>query len=574
MTTSAFNRRLISTICMSAILAVFLAVAAEAEELPVAPPGAKVYFRDSFMRENPEAGEWSVLSGEWSFDRAGKPGISANPFSLRGMADEDGFIVVGYKWWRDYIFGASIRTCAIYGRIGVISSFRDTNNYIFFGFDEAEGIVLYQVAGGKKQLLASRESFPVPHQWYKLRILVKGKKVYATIDGRLVFTHALSDLTCGKGGIHISAVAGRGVTVDDCEAMTVEQTAEDIAKLARNGFEKLFQQDRLTTNLFPQYFTQDSLMRKWASADADWLPYDLKEPDEGEGNAVADHFTYPLPIFNDLALHVKFPGDDRAAQIIGMTFEDEDERGDIVFAAVMTARSGKATARVVDARGNEIMPSGRCPAPVIPSALCGRFSVTFDTGKHIERFESGVAQKVFKNGLRVLLTQGTQAIAKIGHIAIDSSSVIEESFFRAPSQWMTVYGRWEIAARWSCSPQYTYLSSWDRATSQLYSKHRFGGKVYAECWLSPKMTSFRWPGYLPLQWFSMSLPDEAGDLSRGLTAAVCYPDSQHMSVLSNGKTLESLRIADDMKPWSLHELVVPYEPASRRPVNANEDEHR
>ena len=56
----------------------------------------------------------------------------------------------------------------------------------------------------------------------------------------------------------------------------------------------------------------------------------------------------------------------------------------------------------------------------------------------------------------------------------------------------------------------------------------------------------RGPMYYPLQWFSLSNPTDAGDLSTGYTCAIATPDSSTMSLFYNGKVVDKMFLHAEM----------------------------
>jgi len=53
--------------------------------------------------------------------------------------------------------------------------------------------------------------------------------------------------------------------------------------------------------------------------------------------------------------------------------------------------------------------------------------------------------------------------------------------------WFAQCGRWEIAPRWSCSPEWTWLAGFDPHLASIRTKERFAGDVRADFHLAAQM---------------------------------------------------------------------------------------
>ncbi|MDZ7816471.1 MAG: hypothetical protein U5N86_10880 [Planctomycetota bacterium] len=517
------------------------------------PAGAKIYFRDTFQREKPEEGEWTRVCGQWDFDKKAKPGVSANPFSVVGSSPDRAILVTGYDWWQNYYFNGALRTPPIFNTFGAVHSFRGNGNYIFFGFSSADGLVLRLYQNGSFVTLASKDSFPVPYQWYDIGIAVHGKTVFAMMDRRLVFTSELPYKTCGRAGVIVTGAPDYGMTVDDCGATSLQRELESVKADSENGFTGLFAQDILGKKKFPAFFEYDHLMRKWASNEADWHPYMQPEPKEGEQPAEPERYTYPMPLFNDVSMQLKFPDVAREPSIALYTYEQEKE-GELLCRFSFTVENNAYTAVLTDRSNRERF--RKADYLKLEDKLQLFFDdkgVTFGKPNGEKTFvELPGLRKPFEDGVRVVINRWTYEISKFGFYNVVSSGLFEDTFYQSPSNWLTPYGNWQIAWRWACNPRYTYLSSWDRMSSQLYSKHRFGGNMHVELWFSPKMASLARPSYYPVRWFSISMPQEAGDFSRGYTCAIGSPGSKDFSLYRDGRSVASKKLKGGMTGSALH----------------------
>ncbi|MFA4986743.1 MAG: hypothetical protein WC712_09185 [Candidatus Brocadiia bacterium] len=545
-----------SLVVTALIISLSLPVPGVAEEvvqptLPVNRPGAEIFFRDSFMREKADNGDWTHVSGEWSLDEAAIPGVSANPFSLRGKSPMDALAVTGEFWWRSYAFKASLRTPPVYSRFGVVAAYRDPGEYLFFGFSEKEGMILELATGGKRYILSKTPSFPVPYQWYSFALAFKGKMAWCVVDERMVIEAAMPIEICGKAGIMVRGAADFGVTVDDCAASGLPEDPAQAAASAKDGLQSLFSEDRLIRRRFPTYFTDDKLMRQWASSEADWLAY-IPPPNAWNQSTEATWYSYALPIFNDASFAFEFASKVQKTRLIVLPYRDDGPAKALIDLTI-AARDTTFEVTLSDSAGTSIG-----AFPNFPFCKLMRVYADGDTVTLRHEFAPPTVLKIpglgdlLKDGARMVISEDGYAMASSGGLNLCSGSLIDETFNDAPSSWMTVYGNWDIGVRWACSPQYTYLTSSDRMTSQLYSKHLFGGKIYCDAYLSEKMITYRWPSYYDLQWFSLSIPDSAGDFSKGVTGAAAYPTPEELSLFVNGRRTANAKVEEKMDPWSLH----------------------
>ncbi len=518
--------------------------------LPPYPDGAVIHFRDSFMRENPAEGEWRNICGNWQFDSAAKPGVSANPFSLNGKSPQEALLITGEPWWRNYIFGAALRTPPIYSKFGVITCRRANDDFVFFGFSSQSGVHLSHTTGSTTNVLASRTDFAMPYQWYSLSLAVHGKTVYAHIDGRLVFEAELPYETCGPAGVFVEGTEDFGMTVDDCYALSLTGTSEEVAADARDGFDGHFRSVNISKQHYPSFFEQDPIMRKWASAEADWLPILPVEQESGAAVKPTE-FAYAIPVFNEFTIEWRITEKAGLSCISVHSYNPTGslDKNAMEVGVARVPQGYLVSTRPVNGKANETI------VPFFEPSIRLHFeeqTILVTAGSKVQKIDAPWLPAKLKDGVQLTIPSETLAFMKAGNFFFYSSSIVEESFYEAPTNWLTVYGNWEIGSRWACSPQFTYLSSWDPMTSQLYSKHLYSGKMCADVWMSARMHSFRHPEYNPFQWFSVSLPDEAGDFSTGLTAAIAYPTPNEMTVFVNGKATAKAEIKEDMKPKSLH----------------------
>ncbi|MFA4986348.1 MAG: hypothetical protein WC712_07170, partial [Candidatus Brocadiia bacterium] len=539
------------------ILAVFLLclVSAFSEDipqpqLPKAPAGATIYMRDSFMRERPEEGEWKQISGAWESDDAAKPGVSAHQFSMRGRAEKEALTVIGEQWWRDYAFAASLRTPPMYTSFGLVSCYRGQDEKCFFGFTAADGLVLEMTTGGRVFRLASARRFPIPYQWYWFALAIKGRKAWAVLDGKLVFEAELPVETCGRGGISAVGVMEYGVTVDDCSATSIQGSDAEVGAEAGRGFSKFFRDERLMLRRFPEEFATDRLMQKWASCAADWELYNPDGVDPGSISPEEALYSYTMPIYNDFSLSI---GTALAGRVRILLMPNAAAPAKPRKVWELRMDSGNTLAVSLAGTTGAAIVEYPAPLPRTVRIHMAGDEIAVDADKVQTGSVTVPGQAaVLKEGARILICARGLEVAKASALFTYSDSILDETFCNAPANWLMVYGNWEVGSRWLCTPKWTYLASWDRMSSQLYSKAAFGGKVYCDVLVSPKMNSLRYPNYYPLRWFTLSFPRIPGDFSTGLSAVVGYPSQQDICLFYNGRQVAAGRAAFDLTPVTIH----------------------
>ena len=72
-------------------------------------------------------------------------------------------------------------------------------------------------------------------------------------------------------------------------------------------------------------------------------------------------------------------------------------------------------------------------------------------------------------------------------LAVEAPTVRTYTFAEAPVDWFAQCGRWEIAPRWSCSPEWTWLAGSDPSIASIRTKERFVGDVRADCFVAAQM---------------------------------------------------------------------------------------
>ncbi|MEK7271177.1 MAG: hypothetical protein AAB215_09595, partial [Planctomycetota bacterium] len=79
--------------------------------------------------------------------------------------------------------------------------------------------------------------------------------------------------------------------------------------------------------------------------------------------------------------------------------------------------------------------------------------------------------------------------------SLDAEWAFDEIFARAPADWWTPSGNWEVTSRWACEPELNFFSASGPRLSLAATKASFGPDVSVRVSLAPRMQVRRYPGY-------------------------------------------------------------------------------
>ena len=102
-------------------------------------------------------------------------------------------------------------------------------------------------------------------------------------------------------------------------------------------------------------------------------------------------------------------------------------------------------------------------------------------------------------------------------VLVSSPNVYQYSFTRAPTEWRSFEGIWEISNRWTCDPRWSFFSgrSVKDEVVALWSKRLFKGDVTVEFYIGPKMDPRRGSKYEYVRDFNCTIAADGYDLSSG-----------------------------------------------------------
>ncbi len=90
-----------------------------------------------------------------------------------------------------------------------------------------------------------------------------------------------------------------------------------------------------------------------------------------------------------------------------------------------------------------------------------------------------------------VLRQNNDARLDWSQVSATTSNVLDYSFTSAPVDWRPAKGRWEVAERWTCSPQWSFFAGENDANPTLWSRFATKGDWTLEAYLATPMDQAR-----------------------------------------------------------------------------------
>jgi hypothetical protein len=183
------------------------------ESAPRLSAGAQEKLRDDFEKENPK---WKFAAGKWERRKSGDSMVLAqtvetNPWAVAILED---------KKFADV--DVSVKFRPISGKEdasgGIIFRATDAKNYYIVRANGLEdNFRLYAMKEGKRNQIASTKVDPPKlGDWHTIRVVAKGSKIQAHLDGKLQIDH--EDGTYSVGYLGLWTKADSVTEFDDLEA--------------------------------------------------------------------------------------------------------------------------------------------------------------------------------------------------------------------------------------------------------------------------------------------------------------------------------------------------------------------
>ena len=431
-----------------------------------------VLFADDFMRTADEKGPWTVESGQWVLQSAwdnlaqGKSyrfanyNYAQNPFAWVGITvgAQPAICTTGDPFWENYTFSVSVQPIG-QGAVGVLMNVADSDNRLLARWRPANDrraggneLTLYKVIEGKQTVIGKSSGGYMPGQWYRLSVVSSLDGVQVLVDG--VPRVASKGVTVWRGGIGLYVEGADGTIFDDLTVYGRGIDADLLAEIRQSRIGKRFRDDQAG-------------MQEWSSAPDQWL-VDQAQPDlywnpdtlYGNRNRIRGLVHPPANATGELTLLLygdraaKFEAGYRAVITI-------DEKGE------QTVALFRGTTMLTSKTGTDLLPGGE--SSICLAHLGTQLILEIDDELVLHAQDATPLDSGFAGYHR----QG-QAFQSLHEVEVFSRNLLDYTFSEAPVDWYAV-GTWEPSIRWSCQPQWSFLSGWSRGDAVLWHKQRFSG---------------------------------------------------------------------------------------------------
>ena len=210
------------------------------EYVPRGPKGLHVpsgwadsdlYFADDFSRTSEAPSNiWQTVSGKWGIRYTLDPNKLPDFYSYLGEADQQGLVVTGHRFWRDYQITAAIKPSGCRSS-GLVFGYVDSRHYYLAGWTRTtrtgSHLELARVAGGKKEILGKTPLPRLEGVWSQLTVKAWGNEVTVIADGLTVLKKEGIQLSGGKAGLQVS---GGKAAFDNVEVTPVRLFRADYSE--------------------------------------------------------------------------------------------------------------------------------------------------------------------------------------------------------------------------------------------------------------------------------------------------------------------------------------------------------
>ncbi|MHB9024750.1 MAG: LamG-like jellyroll fold domain-containing protein [Armatimonadota bacterium] len=442
-----------------------------------------VAFSDNFMRTADEPGNWVTFSGEWKLQSAWDQdpkgndnrfkytaaGYSQNPFSWGGRNPKGtALCTTGKDFWEDYTFTLAVRP-ALNGAVGAMVNLTDPRNGLLVRWSgandrSAQGnlLSLYRVVDGQRTLVSQDTGGFVPDQWYQLKIVSSLGEVQVFVDGRERLT--ASGVLPRRGGVGLYAEGAEWAEFDDITA-----------------YGRTLKKDLITEQQMVhinQRFIDDTHgMQEWSNIRGDW--YQLP--------AIYNHWIHRLDYYGDqwLSLIVK-PNVSKIGQL-WMVLNGDGVTTTSGYRAVIQFTEDKTHLTYALCRDTQVLAQKELPLLEPNVDYSFRFS-RFGNRLKLEQDGKAILEAVDNKPL-----SGTRPAYRIDgaftaarDVVVIGRNILDYIFHDAQVDWISE-GTWMPTVRWSCSPNWTFISGWSRGDTVFWHKKRFSGDQSFEAFLGLKM---------------------------------------------------------------------------------------
>jgi hypothetical protein len=500
-----------------------------------------VIFNDDFMRTSDEdTGKWTNNSGNWGltspYDKVPHGKLpkfnyaiySQNPFSISGSTNDTAqpaIYLTGDNLWDSYHFTVSMQPTSD-GGAGILLNVNDKNKgyaviwYPVVAKDnkDANSLVLYKWINNKFTEISRTTGGFIPKQWYNMSAISRPGKITISIDGKERAT--IDNPIPWKGGIGLLSSSKTGVTYDD---VTITSFKADLDALAESKAEKIGKRFQVDNNG----------MKEWALTSSDWITSTIDANLKWYNwNIYGDKYWMVMNgnLLKNLSGSISFLISTDGTDI------NSGYSGDIKFdAAAKPVFSIKRLGKVVATIENEIESRDdlyirlRKNGNIISFELDDKVILTYKDDKTLTGSKAGY----IINGY----------LGTMSNIMVVSKNLYDYTFSDAPTDWYSD-GTWMPTIRWSCSPNWSFLSGWSRGDAALWHKQKFTGDHDFQAFVGVKMEYPREHDYYELRYrdFAISICSDGVSPRTGYSGVYGFLDKDGIKktvLMKNGEVVAS-----------------------------------
>jgi hypothetical protein len=436
-------------------------------------PVAPAFQSDDFMRGEKDQGAWQILAGTWSVRATGNPRMGANPFTYQCKRGQGlALSATGLPFWDDYEFQVSAKPGANTGSVGVAFHLRDKANYLLVrwrvGKAPAKGdkaVEIVRARGGKETVLAQGDGCLVPGQWYRLGVGTQDGVATAYLDGRKLVS--AKDESLGSGKV--------ALLVRDGEAEFDDMA---VRPCTGNAGSALVELDG-TVPRFAGTMDRDT----WAGTALQWRA-DATHPGLfwRHGDFLGDV---------DVSFACDFSRELAPSATMSLLLAPRTGGADSGYALALHPTSAPVDAakqqnyEVQLTWHGQPVAHGTVSAGVKPMLALRR--VGADVVGLVDDHEA--VRHSVSRPWRELTRLGFLATAlrpRISGLRLRAGNTLDYYFDHAPTDWWVGSGTWELAVRWPCTPEWSWLAGESGGVAALWHKRRFVGDQTVDLHVGPR----------------------------------------------------------------------------------------
>jgi len=400
--------------------------------------------------ERQTVGKWLELGGEWQRHRGRLGWRAGEGHCLVGSARGEGRYISGEDGWADYTVAADVLP-PVRGEVGLVAHYQDEGNYYLFSLSPRAATLVRVLEGERRELARQARHLPLA-MVHRLELSLERGVLTGRLNGELLVRRCDSALRNGRAGPYVRGVSGAGF---DNVGVTFPRRPRP-----------LFTTHRL--------FAAEASMENWAVRQSDWESVD--EQLGGAGCKVRWHRAdFPGDVEIEAKIE-KLPVGGRAWLALG-----GDARRVASGYLLGLERLKKGYRVALERRGKLVAqnrnialrdPPERFSAERIGHAVLAQLDdkvvLTYDAPQPLP-------------GRRIGWAASGARVAKDG-VDIFSRCVTVYSFHKAPVDWRTVAGQWEVTNRWACDPRWSFFAGEQRGDPlvAMWNKRDFGSDVTLE----------------------------------------------------------------------------------------------